>query len=155
VGDDDAVEFYEKRYVRGELPGPVLVAFATMLGGLGLFLPVPIGWRAMTIALAALTLWLSAARIETVVAANRLTMKVPLVWHREIDLADVAAVEVVVTDSWPFGGGVSAALVSSVDPGRDRGTRAVRLELRNGKVMHLSTRDAFGLRDAVGSGASS
>jgi hypothetical protein len=25
VGDDDAVEFYEKRHVRGELPGPVLV----------------------------------------------------------------------------------------------------------------------------------
>lgn len=140
------------RHIRGEFPGPVLVVFAAVLGGLGLLLPLPIGWRALTLALAALTLWFSAARLETVVDARRLTMRVPLVWRRVIDLADVTAVDVVVIDSWPFGGGYSAALVDSVDPGRDRGTRAVRVELGDGRVTHLYTRDARALWKAIDGG---
>jgi hypothetical protein len=152
VGNDVPVEFHEVRYVRGELPGPVLVVFAAVLGALGLLLELPVGWRALSLALAALILWLSSARLVTVVAEHRLTMRVPFVWRRAIDLADVAAAEVVIVDSWPFGGGSSAALVEAVDPGRDRGNRAVRVELKDGRVTQLYSHDPRALCEAIVSG---
>ena len=134
---------------------PIFASVGSLLVAVGLLDWFAVGWRVLAVTIGAALLFVMWARVETVVEGRVLTTTLAPLWRREINLDDVAAVDVVGVVE-PFDLLVDDhAVAFSERYGRPfkRSGSAVRVELRDGRVHQIYSRHPRALCDAIDAGS--